>query len=252
MQAFVLDRYGKKSRLRLAHVDKPQPREDEVLVEVHAAGVNPLDAKIRSGEFKRILPYPLPLILGHDIAGEVVEVGSRVQKFKRGDAVYARLDDLHIGGFAQWVAVKEASLAHKPQGITMEEAASIPLVGLTAWQALVDKAALRPGQKVFIQAGAGGVGSFAIQLAKHLGATVATTASAANAAFVKGLGADTVIDYRAQKFEDVLHGYDVVLHSQPRQALGASLRVLRSGGQLISLSGPPIPTLARRSLHPVF
>ena len=250
MQAFVLDRYGKKSRLRLAHVDKPQPREDEVLVEVHAAGVNPLDAKIRSGEFKRILPYPLPLILGHDIAGEVVEVGSRVQKFKRGDAVYSRLDDLHIGGFAQWVAVKEASLAHKPQGITMEEAASIPLVGLTAWQALVDKAALRPGQKVFIQAGAGGVGSFAIQLAKHLGATVATTASAANAAFVKGLGADTVIDYRAQKFEDVLHGYDVVLHSQPRQALGASLRVLRSGGQLISLSGPPDPDFGKAIAAP--
>jgi alcohol dehydrogenase len=245
MQAFLLDRYGKKSRLRLVDVEKPQPREDEVLVEIHAAGVNPLDAKIRSGEFKRLLPYRMPLILGHDIAGVVVQVGSRVQQFKLGDAVFARLDDLHIGGFAEFVAVKESSLAHKPHGITMEEAASIPLVGLTAWQALVGKAALRPGQKVFIQAGAGGVGSFAIQLAKHLGATVASTASAANAAFVKSLGADVVIDYRTQQFDDVLHGYDLVLHSQNSQALDASLRVLRSGGQLISLSGPPDPAFGR-------
>ena len=245
MKAFVLDRYANPPALRLADVDMPQLREDEVLVEVYAAGVNQLDAKISHGEFKRILPYRLPLILGHDVAGEVVQVGARVRKFKLGDAVYARLDDLRIGSFAEFVAVKEASLALKPQGLTMEQAASIPLVGLTAWQALVEKAALAPGQKVLIQAGSGGVGSFAIQLAKHLGATVATTASAANADFVKSLGADIVIDYRAQNVEDALHGYDVVLNSQSGKTLDASLRVLHSGGKLISISGPPDPDFGR-------
>ena len=214
MKAFVLDRYAKKGVLRRAEVPAPSLGDDEVLVEVHAAGVNPLDAKIRDGEFKLILPYKMPLILGHDVAGVVVRVGPRVRQFKPGDEVYARADDFHIGTFAELIAVKESSLAFKPRSLTMEEAASIPLVALTAWQALVEKAQVRKGQKVFIQAGSGGLGSIAIQLAKHLGATVATTASAGNAALVQSLGADVVIDYRQQDFEDVLRDYDMVLHSQ--------------------------------------
>lgn len=241
MKAFVLDRYGKQRALRAADLPTPRLREDEALIQVHAAGLNPLDAKLRDGEFKRILPYRLPLVLGHDVAGVVVEVGPRVRQFKAGDEVYARTDDLRIGTLAEFVPVKEASLAPKPRGLSMEEAASIPLVGLTAWQALVEKAGLKAGQKVFIQAGSGGVGTFAIQLAKHLGATVATTTSASNVALVKSLGADIVIDYKSQDFEQVLRDYDVVLNSQDGKTLDRSLRVLRRGGKLVSISGPPDP-----------
>jgi len=241
MKAFVLDRYAKKSALRLTDLPRPALREDEVLVRVHAAGVNLLDSKIRDGEFKLILPYRLPIVLGHDVAGVVVELGARVRQFKLGDEVYARPDDFRIGTFAEFVAVKEVSLALKPASLTMEQAASIPLVGLTAWQALVEKAVLKKGEKVFIQAGSGGVGTFAIQLAKHLGATVATTTSAANVALVKSLGADIVIDYKTQDFEDVLHDYDVVLNSQDGKTLDKSLRVLKGGGRVVSISGPPDP-----------
>lgn len=230
----------------------PELRDDEVLVQVHAAGVNQLDSKIRDGEFKLILPYRLPLILGHDVAGVVVQVGPRVQQFKLGDEVYARTDDFRIGTFAEFVPVKEASLALKPKGLTMEEAASIPLVALTAWQALVEKARLKKGQKVFIQAGSGGVGTFAIQLARHLGATVATTTSTGNVALVKSLGADVVIDYKTQDFEDVLRDYDVVLNSQDGKTLAKSLRVLKRGGKLISISGPPDPEFGKEIKAPGF
>ncbi len=244
MKAFVLERYGKQSTLQPVEMPTPEPRDDEVLVEVHAAGVNLLDSKIRDGEFKLILPYRLPLVLGHDVAGVVVRVGSRVRQFKPGDEVYARVDDFRIGTFAHFVPVKESSLALKPANLTMEEAASIPLVGLTAWQALVEKAGLQRGQKVFIQAGSGGVGTFAIQLAKHLGATVATTTGTTNVALVKGLGADVVIDYRKQDFDGVLRDYDVVLNSQDGTTLQKSLGVLQRGGKLISISGPPDPEFA--------
>lgn len=250
MKAFRLDRYGKKSALRLADIPVPELRDDEVLVEVHAAGVNLLDAKLRNGEFKPILPYRTPFVLGHDVAGKVVKVGQKVQQFKLGDAVYARPDDFRIGTFAEFVPVKEASLALKPKNLTMEEAASIPLVGLTAWQALVEKAKLKRGQKVFIQAGSGGVGTFAIQLAKHLGATVATTTGTGNVAWVKSLGADVVIDYRQTDFENVLSGYDVVLNSQDGKTLEKSLNVLQPGGQLISISGPPDPAFAEEIKAP--
>lgn len=245
MKAFVVDRYRKQAALRLADMPIPELREDEVLVEVHAAGVNLLDAKIRSGEFKLILPYRLPLILGHDVAGVVVKVGRRVRQFKPGDEVYARVDDFRIGTFAEFVPVNEASLALKPKGLTMEEAASIPLVGLTAWQALVERAGLKKGQKVFIQAGSGGVGSFAIQLAKHLGATVATTTGTTNVELVNNLGADVVIDYKTQDFETVLRDYDLVLNSQDGKTLDKSLRVLKRSGKLISISGPPDPEFGR-------
>ncbi|MER8553674.1 NADP-dependent oxidoreductase [Mesorhizobium sp. M1217] len=245
MKAFVVDKYNKKGLLRLAEMPEPQLQDSDVLVEVHAAGVNLLDSKVRTGEFKLILPYRQPVILGHDVAGTVIRVGSKVRKFKAGDDVYARPRDGRIGTFAEFIAVNEADVALKPENLSMEEAASIPLVGLTAWQTLIDRANLKKGQKVFVQAGSGGVGTFAIQLAKHLGATVATTASAASADLVKSLGADVVVDYRQEDFEKVLSGYDVVLNSQDAKTLEKSLSVLKPGGKLISISGPPDPEFAR-------
>jgi NADPH:quinone reductase-like Zn-dependent oxidoreductase len=245
MKAFIIDGYSKKSPMRLGKMPKPEFRDNDVLIEVHAAGLNLLDSKIKSGEFKLILPYRMPLVLGHDVAGVVIQVGSRVRQFKVGDEVYSRVPDHRIGTFAEFIAVNENDVAPKPKNITMEEAASIPLVGLTAWQALVERAHLKKGQKVFIQAGSGGVGTFAIQLARHIGATVATTTSSVNTDLVKGLGADIVIDYKKDDFEKVLQNYDVALHSQDAVALEKSLGVLKSGGTLISISGPPDPAFAK-------
>ena len=244
MKAFILDRYGSNVPLRAGEMADPDVRDDEVLVQVNAAGVNLLDSKIRSGEFKLILPYRAPFVLGHDVAGVVVRVGARVKHFKPGDEVYARPADHRIGTFAELIALQEKDVALKPRKLTMEEAASLPLVGLTAWQALVERGQLKRGQKVFIQAGSGGVGTFAIQLAKHLGATVATTTSTSNAELVRRLGADIVVDYKKEDFETKLSGYDLVLHSQNGKALGKSLRVLRTGGRLVSISGPPDPEFA--------
>ncbi|TIS59923.1 MAG: NADP-dependent oxidoreductase [Mesorhizobium sp.] len=245
MKAFVVDKYNKKGILRLAEMPEPKLQDSDVLIEIHAAAVNLLDSKVKTGEFRLLLPYSRPFILGHDVAGTVVRVGPKVRKFKPGDDVYSRPRDGRIGAFAEFIAIDEADVALKPTNLSMEEAASIPLVGLTAWQALVERANLRKGQKVFIQAGSGGVGTFAIQLAKHLGATVATTASAASAELVKGLGADVVIDYRKDDFEKILSGYDVVLNSQDAKTLEKSLDVLKPGGKLISISGPPDPAFAR-------
>ncbi|MFO1123824.1 MAG: NADP-dependent oxidoreductase [Methylocystis sp.] len=239
MKAFAIDRYMSKEGMRARETPVPEMGNNDVLVEIHAAGVNPLDAKIRDGEFKLILPYRLPLILGNDLAGVVVQVGSRVRRFKVGDEVYGRPDKDRIGTFAECIAVNEDDLALKPKALTMEEAASIPLVGLTAWQALVETAKLKAGQKVLIHAGSGGVGTFAIQLAKHLGATVATTTSTANVEWMKSVGADIVVDYKKEDFEKVLNGYDVVLNSLGKDTLEKSLRVLKPGGRLISISGPP-------------
>ncbi|WP_026554710.1 NADP-dependent oxidoreductase [Arthrobacter sp. 35W] len=250
MKAFVINRY--KGPLEQVDVPEPVVGERDVLVQVRAAGLNQLDEKIRAGEFRQILPYKLPLILGNDFAGVVVRVGARVQAFKPGDEVYGRPDKDRIGTFAERIAVAEADLALKPASISFEEAGSLPLVALTAWQALVERGNLRPGRKVLIHAGAGGVGSIAIQLAKHLGARVATTASASNADFVRELGADTIIDYRSQDFEQVLSGYDLVLDSLGGENLQKSLRVLKPGGKAIGIAGPPDPAFAREiGLNPV-
>jgi NADPH:quinone reductase-like Zn-dependent oxidoreductase len=245
MKAFVVDKYKKKGALRLANVPEPELQDNDVLVRIHATAVNLLDSKVRDGEFKLILPYRPPFVLGHDVAGTVVRTGPKVSRFKVGDEVYARPRDHRVGTFAEFIAINEADVALKPKNLTMAEAASIPLVGLTAWQALVEVGKVKPGQKVFIQAGSGGVGTFAIQLAKHLGATVATTTSAKNAELVKSLGADVVIDYKTQDFEKVLSGYDLVLNSQDPKTLEKSLGVLKPGGQLISISGPPDPAFAK-------
>ncbi|KHO18189.1 NADP-dependent oxidoreductase [Mycolicibacterium setense] len=244
MRAFAIDRYKSKDGGRIVDLPQPHVGDNDVLVQVHAAGVNVLDTKIAAGEFKIFLPYRFPLVLGNDVAGVVVQVGARVRRFKPGDEVYARPDKDRIGTFAEFISMNEADVALKPRELSMVEAASVPLVGLTAWQALVEKANVQPGQKVFIQAGTGGVGTFAIQLAKHLGATVATTASAANFELVRALGADVLVDYKTEDFETKLHGYDVVLHSQDSKTLDKSLRVLKPGGRLISISGPPDPAFA--------
>ena len=244
MKAFLIDRYGKHQG-RLAEVPDPEPGIHDVLVKVHASSVNLLDSKISKGEFKLILPYRFPLIMGNDVAGVVVRVGSGVRTFKPGDEVYARPPEARIGGFAELIAIEESALALKPNNTSMEQAAALPLVALTAWQVLVETARVKKGQKVFIQAGSGGVGSIAIQLAKHLGAFVATTTSTANVEWVKALGADVVIDYTQQNIENVLRDYDVVLNSLGPAELEKSLRILKPGGQLISISGPPTAEFAR-------
>ena len=220
MKAFVVKKY--KADLHLAEVPEPVVGEHDVLVRVEAAGLNQLDEKIRLGE-----------------------VGTKVTGFRPGDEVFARPGKDRIGTFAERIAVAEADLAIRPASITMAEAGSLPLVALTAWQALVERGNVQPGQKVLIHAGAGGVGSIAVQLAKHLGATVAATASAANVEFVRGLGADTVIDYRNEDFEEILSGYDLVLDSLGGQNLEKSLRILRPGGMAVGIAGPPDPAFAR-------
>ncbi|MGO8178728.1 NADP-dependent oxidoreductase [Rhizobium leguminosarum] len=244
MKAFVVDKYKKKGALRLANLPEPELQDNDLLVRIQATAVNLLDSKVRDGEFKLILPYRPPFILGHDVAGTVVKIGPGVRRFKVGDEVYARPRDHRVGTFAEFIAIDQSDVALKPNNLSMTEAASIPLVGLTAWQALVEVGKVKPGQKVFIQAGSGGVGTFAIQLAKHLGATVATTTSAGNAELARSLGADVVIDYKTQDFAKVLSGYDLVLNSQDPKTLEKSLGVLKPGGQLISISGPPDPAFA--------
>lgn len=245
MKAYIINRYSKEDKLQLTEVPQPIAKEDEVLIQIHSASINQLDAKLKSGEFKLLLPYKFPLILGHDGAGIVTKVGAKVSRFKVDDEVFARPSDFRIGTFAEFIDVNESDVALKPKNISMEQAASIPLVALTVWQAFVEKAKLKKGQKVFIQAGSGGVGTIAIQLAKHLGATVATTTSAENFELVKRLGADVAIDYKTQDFETILKDYDLVLNSQDEKTLEKSLRILKSGGKVISISGPPDTAFAK-------
>lgn len=252
MKAYTIQKYSKKELLQLADVPVPEVKDNDVLVEIHASGLNLLDSKIKTGEFKLILPYKLPLVLGHDVAGIVAKVGKNVKKFKVGDEVYSRPADFRIGTLAEFIAIDEKDIALKPKNLTMEQAASIPLVALTVWQALIEKADLKKGQKVFIQAGSGGVGTIAIQLAKHLGATVAATASEKSFPMLKELGADVLIDYKSQDFESILKDYDVVLNSQDTKTLEKSLRILKHGGKLISLSGPPTSDFAKAIGAPWF
>jgi NADPH:quinone reductase-like Zn-dependent oxidoreductase len=244
MKAYRVKKY--KSPMEAGDAPEPTVGDRDVLVDIHAAGVNLLDAMIRDGEFKLILPYKAPFVLGHDLAGVVSRVGPAVTRFAVGDEVYGRPRDGRVGTFAQRIAVHEDDLATKPASLSMAEAASVPLVALTAWQALVERAHLQPGEKVLIHAGSGGVGTYAIQLGKHLGATVATTTGTGNVEWVRDLGADVVVDYRSQDFERLLHDYDVVLDSQGGDTLAKSLRVLKPGGIAIGIAGPPDPDFARR------
>lgn len=252
MKAFIVKRYSKEEKLQLVELPIPAVKDNEVLVQIYAASINQIDIKLKSGEFKLILPYKFPLILGHDVAGIVTKTGSKVSRFKVGDEIFAQPAIYKIGSLAEYIAINETEVALKPKNISMEEAASIPLVGLTSWQVLIEKANLKKGQKVFIQAGSGGVGTFAIQLAKHLGATVATTTSATNIGLVKSLGADIVIDYKKDDFETMLRDYDVVLNSQDTKTLDKSLRILKPNGKIISISGPPDTDFADQIGSPWF
>jgi NADPH:quinone reductase-like Zn-dependent oxidoreductase len=251
MKAFVVEHYGKDG-LRAADVPEPEVGDGDVLVKVSAAGINPLDAMLRNGEFKRVLKYETPFVLGHDVAGVVSRVGSAVRDFHVGDEVYARPRDLRIGTFAEYIAIDQDDVAAKPASLTLHEAAAVPLVSLAAWQALVDRAHVKPGKKVLVHAGSGGLGSTVIQLAKHLGATVATTARGEKTELVRSLGADVVVDYTKEDFAEVLSGYDVVLDSRGGENLERSLTVLKPGGQAISVTGPPDPGFAKQLGAPKF
>ena len=239
MKALILKRYGKSDQMDFADIPRPTIKEDELLVQVHAAGLNPIDYMIPKGSFKPILRYQLPITVGSDLAGVVIEVGSRVTRFKVGDAIFASLFDLPHGALAEFAVVPESVAAMKPASLDFVQAASIPMVGLTSWQALKEKAHLRAGQKVFIPAGSGGIGTFAIQLAKYLGATVATTTSTSNIDLVSHLGADEIIDYKSQEFEDILQGYDVVLGTVRGDSIEKSLQILKPNSRVVSLIGPP-------------
>lgn len=245
MKALVFTRYGKADNLAFTDLPRPVLKPDEMLVEVHAAGLNPIDTMIPKGMFKPILQFQLPATLGSDVAGVVAEVGSRVTRFRKGDAVFASVFDLGTGTLADFAVVPERAAALKPANLDWVQAASVPMVGLTSWQALKERARLRPGQKVFVPAGSGGIGTFAIQLAKHLGAHVGTTTSTGNVELVRSLGADEVVDYKKQECEDVLRGYDVVLGTVRGDALRKSLRILSPNSAIVSLIGPPDAAFAR-------
>jgi NADPH:quinone reductase-like Zn-dependent oxidoreductase len=250
MKAFLIRKY--KGPLEQAEVPTPEICPDDVLVEIAASSLNQLDEMLRVGTFKATLPYPMPLILGNDFAGRVIAVGAQVSNFKIGDQVYGKPNQSRIGTFAEFIAVNQADIALQPTSISDAEAASLPLVGLTAWQAMVEKGGVKPGSKVLIHGGAGGVGSIAIQLAKYLGATVATTVGTANIDFVKALGADTVIDYKQQDFAQELSGFDLVLDTQGGETLIKSLGILRPGGKAIGIAGPPDAAFARAAnLNPL-
>ncbi|MEI4603640.1 NADP-dependent oxidoreductase [Bacillus cereus] len=238
MKAMIIDRYGKVP-MRMAEVPTPEIKEYEVLAEIHAASINPIDFKIRDGKVKMLLKYEMPLILGNDFAGVITKVGSKVTRFKVGDAIYARPRKNKIGTFAEYIAIHEDDIALKPKNLSFEEAASIPLVGLTSYQALHDIMQLQKGQKILIHAGSGGVGTFAIQLAKIMGATVTTTASEAGANLVTSLGADEIINYKTEKFEDILKNYDAVFDTIGGATLEKSFNIIKSRGNIVSVSGMP-------------
>jgi NADPH:quinone reductase-like Zn-dependent oxidoreductase len=243
MKAFVVTHYGPDG-LEAADVPAPTVGPRDVLVDVRAASINPLDKMVRNGEFKQLLKYKPPFTLGHDVSGVITQVGSEVRDFKVGDEIYARPRDLRIGTFAEQIAIDSDDIAPKPTSLSFEEAAAVPLVALAAWQALVGLASVQPGQKVLVHAGAGGLGSTVIQVAKHLGAYVATTAHSKDIEKVRALGADEVVDYTSTDFAEVLSGYDVVLDSLGTASLEKSLTVLKPGGLAISVVGPPDPHMA--------
>ena len=250
MKAFVVEHYG-KGGLRAAQVPEPAVGPRDVLVRVCAASVNPLDKMVRDGEFKLLLRYKKPFVLGHDLAGIVTRVGAEVREYKVGDEVYSRPRDLRIGAFAEYIAIDQADVAPKPKSLTMQQSAALPLVALAAWQSLVEVADVKPGQKVLIHAGAGGLGSTVVQLAKHLGAYVATTAHGDDAEKVRALGADEVVDYSRADFAALLSGYDVVLDSRGGDNLARSLTVLKPGGLAISVVGPPDAAFAEQIGQPL-
>ncbi|MBP1206917.1 NADPH:quinone reductase-like Zn-dependent oxidoreductase [Duganella sp. 1411] len=245
MKALVLKRYNKAGKLEFAEIARPIVGSDEMLVQVRAAGLNPIDNMIPTGAFKPLLKFELPAVMGNDLAGVVVQVGNRVSRFKVGDAVYATLFDLGRGSLAEYAVVPESAAALKPANLDFVQAAAMPMVALTVWQALKERMRLKPGQKLFVPAGSGGIGTMAIQLAKQFGATVGTTTSTANVELVRGLGADEVVDYKRQNFEETMKDYDAVLGTVRGDGLEKALRIVRPGSTVVSLIGPPDAAFAR-------
>ena len=238
MKALTFKRYGKSPDIGFSDVSVPTVRDDEMLVEVHAVGLNPIDNMIPTGMFKPVLKFHLPATLGSDLAGVVKQVGSHVTRFKPGDAVFASLFDLGTGSLAEFAVVPERAAAPMPTNLDFVQAASVPMVSLTSWQAMKERAGVRPGHKVFIPAGSGGIGSMAIQLARHFGAKVGTTTSTGNVPLVRSLGADEVIDYKKQAFEKELRGYDMALGTLRDEEIEKAIGILKPGGRIVSLVGP--------------
>jgi NADPH:quinone reductase-like Zn-dependent oxidoreductase len=251
MKAALITKYKQKF-LTIEEVAIPQAGDDDVLVKIVASSINPIDLKTKDGGLKMLLKYQMPLILGSDFSGIITEVGSAVTKFKVGDAVYGRVQKNRIGTFAQYIAVDQGDIAIKPKNLTFEEATSIPLVGLTSYQALHDVMQLQPGQKVLIQAGSGGIGTIAIQIAKELGAYVTATTSAKNFELVKSLGADKVIDYRTENFQDILSDYDFVFDTQGGKILENAFKIIKPGGKVVSISGLPNARFADEYKQPLW
>ncbi len=235
MKAAILTEYGNAPEV--ADIGRPELPDDSVMIEVHAAAINPVDWVIMDGYMKDMLPYELPWTIGYDVSGVVTEIGPSVDGFSVGDEVFARAAGMQAGTMAEYCAVKSHDLAIKPANVSHAEAASVPLAGLTAWQALFDKGGLQAGQRVLIHAGSGGVGALAIQFAKHAGAWVATTASAQNRALVEGLGADQFVDYASETFQEVVDPCDLVFDMLGGDTLEHSFDVVKTGGTVVSIKG---------------
>ena len=244
MKAAVFHEY--EGPVEIAEVTRPELQNESVLIEVHAASLNPIDNILRAGYLRQMLELSFPHVKGYDVSGTVVEVGKDVKSVKVGDEVFARPNQMDAGSVAEFARIQEGELALKPANMTHEQAASVPLAGLTAWQALVSKGDIKQGDKVLIHAGSGGVGTFAIQIAKHFGAFVATTTSGKNADLVKELGADLVIDYTTQTFEDVLSDYDLVIDTIGGETLARSFEVLKKGGTMVSVKSQDTDNLAQK------
>lgn len=238
MKAAVIDTY-KQPTPKIKEVPIPDIRSNDVLVKIVAASINPIDIKTKDGGLKMLLSYDMPIIMGSDFAGIITAVGEKVTNYSIGDAVYGRVQKNRIGTFAEYIAVDQGAIALKPKNINFEEAASIPLVGLTSYQALHDIMQIQPGQKVMIQGGSGGIGTIAIQLAKYLGAYVATTTSANNFDLVKSLGADYPINYQTTNFAEVLQDYDYVFDTRGGATLEAAFKIIKPGGKVVSIAGLP-------------
>lgn len=248
MRAIVQYQYGDLDVLKEEEVSLPLVGDDDILIEVRATAVNPVDWKIRKGWLTDLLNYDFPLILGWDVAGVVVAVGKNINNFKIGDEVFSRPEIERNGAYADYISVHQKTVALKPSNLTFEEAAAVPLVGLTAFQALVNAAHIKEGSKVLIHSGAGGIGSIAIQIAKAFGATVATTTSTKNIDFVKSLGADVIINYELELFDEVLQDYDVVFNTLDHDILLRSYTVLKQDGILVSIYGPKGITIPKNEV----
>lgn len=236
MRAMMIEQYGDREKIVEKEIPLPTINEDDVLVEVHAASVNPVDIAIREGYFQNFLNIKLPFVLGWDVAGTVSRVGSNITRFKEGDKVFSYPDLARNGSYAEYIAISEKDVSHMPTNLSFIEAASIPLVGLTAWRSLVDHAKIKSGDKVLILGGSGGVGSFAVQLAKNVGAYVAATTSTKNISFVKELGADLVIDYTTEDFSNIQSEYDIVFDTVGRKEFLKAFSMVKEGGVLVTIA----------------